>query len=291
MHVRTPSMLDDVRPLALGLAGTSLLAAASGAAAADARVTLLVDGAVVAEAVADGASMLNGPVELEGSAADGDWAASWSLMLDADAADAASIDGVLSFENAASSTRSVQFVVELPFCRAVDGPTVVGGTAYLSLVADADGGMLSVPAGSAGVSAGAGASEAAAMFTAPFFVFASGSGVMSTSSDFGLPAPSMAGPDFADGMSLASDFTLSAGDAMDLEVSYALAAEDPADVADCADDRSAPDPDLDGDGRVGIADLLQVIYAWGACADCPADLDGSGHVDFMDMTIILGAWG
>jgi hypothetical protein len=50
--------------------------------------------------------------------------------------------------------------------------------------------------------------------------------------------------------------------------------------------------DLDGDGSVGITDLLELIGAWGACgAPCPADLDGSGTVGIADLLAMLGNWG
>ena len=49
--------------------------------------------------------------------------------------------------------------------------------------------------------------------------------------------------------------------------------------------------DLDGNGVVGLADLLAVISAWGRCdAECPEDLDGSGFVDIGDLLIMLSSW-
>lgn len=49
--------------------------------------------------------------------------------------------------------------------------------------------------------------------------------------------------------------------------------------------------DLDGDGRVGIVDLLEVLNAWGLCPGCPADLDGDGAVGVADLLVTLDAWG
>ena len=48
--------------------------------------------------------------------------------------------------------------------------------------------------------------------------------------------------------------------------------------------------DLNGDGMVGFADLLQLLGAWGPCDGCPEDLDMSGSVDFNDLLFILSAW-
>ncbi|MCH8152759.1 MAG: S8 family serine peptidase [Planctomycetes bacterium] len=48
--------------------------------------------------------------------------------------------------------------------------------------------------------------------------------------------------------------------------------------------------DLDGDGAVGILDLLQLLIAWGQ-GGVPADLDGDGAVGITDLLILLAAWG
>ena len=49
--------------------------------------------------------------------------------------------------------------------------------------------------------------------------------------------------------------------------------------------------DLDGDGSVGVKDLLILLGVWGPCKGCPADFDGSGDVGVKDLLILLGAWG
>jgi CxxC motif-containing protein (DUF1111 family) len=50
--------------------------------------------------------------------------------------------------------------------------------------------------------------------------------------------------------------------------------------------------DLDGDGVVGIADLIQVIVGWGPCSEeCPADVNQSGVVDVADLLAVINAWG
>lgn len=55
--------------------------------------------------------------------------------------------------------------------------------------------------------------------------------------------------------------------------------------------RSGPVPgDVDGDGIVGLVDLLAVLADWGPCADCPSDLDGDGLVTFDDMLIVVTNW-
>jgi hypothetical protein len=49
--------------------------------------------------------------------------------------------------------------------------------------------------------------------------------------------------------------------------------------------------DLDGDGTVGIADLLIVLNAWGPVHDKPADFNRDGLVGQADLIELLAAWG
>ncbi len=53
-------------------------------------------------------------------------------------------------------------------------------------------------------------------------------------------------------------------------------------------------PDVDGDGLVGLADLLLVFEAFGPCdspRECPADVSGDGRVDLADVLLVVAAWG
>ena len=52
--------------------------------------------------------------------------------------------------------------------------------------------------------------------------------------------------------------------------------------------------DIDGDGSVGVSDLLVLLANWGLCADCnncPADIDGDCSVGVADLFILLANWG
>ena len=52
--------------------------------------------------------------------------------------------------------------------------------------------------------------------------------------------------------------------------------------------------DIDGDGSVGVKDLLILLGSWGPCDDCndcPADLDDDCTVGVKDLLILLGNWG
>ena len=49
--------------------------------------------------------------------------------------------------------------------------------------------------------------------------------------------------------------------------------------------------DLDGDGIVGVEDLLIVISEWGMCSSCVADIDVNGIVNVEDLLIVIANWG
>jgi hypothetical protein len=48
--------------------------------------------------------------------------------------------------------------------------------------------------------------------------------------------------------------------------------------------------DVNGDGTVGVDDLLAVIAAWGPCGGCSEDITGDGVVDVNDLLSVLAAW-
>jgi len=58
-----------------------------------------------------------------------------------------------------------------------------------------------------------------------------------------------------------------------------------------ADQCTAPCPaDLNGDGEVGVTDLLELIAAWGH-SNSPADVNNDGLVDVSDLLELVGSWG
>ncbi|MEE3001728.1 MAG: hypothetical protein VX908_03435 [Planctomycetota bacterium] len=48
--------------------------------------------------------------------------------------------------------------------------------------------------------------------------------------------------------------------------------------------------DLDGNGSVGVDDLLSVIAAWNS-EDETGDADGDGYVDVSDLLVVISGWG
>jgi len=51
--------------------------------------------------------------------------------------------------------------------------------------------------------------------------------------------------------------------------------------------------DINADGFVDVADLIEVISLWGRCEDgaCRADLNADGMIDVLDLIAVVIAWG
>ncbi len=63
---------------------------------------------------------------------------------------------------------------------------------------------------------------------------------------------------------------------------------------DCADGGCDPNncpTDINGDGTVGVADILSMIDNWGPCSNCPADINGDGVVVVSELREVVGTWG
>ncbi len=76
-----------------------------------------------------------------------------------------------------------------------------------------------------------------------------------------------------------------------LVVSGTLVDGTPFMASDCI--RIVPAPDIDGDGAVGVADLLLLLGALGSCTpaqECLADLDEDGTVSISDLLVLLANW-
>jgi hypothetical protein len=63
--------------------------------------------------------------------------------------------------------------------------------------------------------------------------------------------------------------------------------EDPVEHEDCLADIEP----VDGDGVVDVADLLELLAAWGPCPGCHADIVDDNVVDVADLLELLAAWG
>jgi hypothetical protein len=86
---------------------------------------------------------------------------------------------------------------------------------------------------------------------------------------------------------------LPAGSLVELVVSGQLLGGTEFAASDCI--RIVPPGDINGDGAVGVADLLILLATWGSCpappAECAGDLDGTGSVGVLDLLALLADWG
>jgi len=66
-------------------------------------------------------------------------------------------------------------------------------------------------------------------------------------------------------------------------------------IPDCSQQAAVPF-DLNGDGTVGMPDMLELLGAWGSCGSCytpwtcPADFDSDCAVGILDFLALLGNW-
>ncbi len=66
-------------------------------------------------------------------------------------------------------------------------------------------------------------------------------------------------------------------------------------IPDCSQQAAVPF-DLNGDGTVGMPDMLELLGAWGSCGSCytpwtcPADFDSDCAVGILDLLALLGNW-
>lgn len=60
-------------------------------------------------------------------------------------------------------------------------------------------------------------------------------------------------------------------------------------VVDIVEITGVPE-DLDGDGSVGIGDVLVALGDWGPCSCCSSDLNGDGEVNVSDLLALIAAW-
>jgi hypothetical protein len=79
------------------------------------------------------------------------------------------------------------------------------------------------------------------------------------------------------------NFAMGTYDPFDPESVDTPGSENPACPSDCP-------ADFDGDGIVGVSDVLALIAGWGG-NDPQHDLDGDGTVGVGDILLMIGAWG
>jgi hypothetical protein len=263
---------------------------ALGQAAPPAHIEIHVNGAMVAsfdqppDLADDGALLYEGALDEDTAG----WAVAWSFEFDPDADDDRSLAGEAEFLNTGGQSKEYRFELSVPVCPWIEHSSSIGGTAHLSLITDEDGGQLSSIGTNPVWAMTADDAVAHETFSAPFLFGGSGQGNMSTSEIFGAPFPSEPGPAVEDAMGLQLQFRLTGGERATF-MSLLVLGADGNDLHECEPEPGSPD--VNGDGRVNVLDLLAVLSAWGACDDCPEDITRDGVVDAFDLLQILANWG
>ncbi len=261
--------------LAVAVLGAACAAARAGGPAV--VIMWSLDGVPAATALPDGVPSEDGYV-YEGEIVDP--ATGLVLAYDLLANYETYLGGNLAITNQLS--RPIQVLVETAMF--VDAPQPLGsllaGTALVALTTGADGGALvSVPPHAVWKTRvdGQDAGSQASLFADPFALSITGPGSAAVWDDFGLDEP-VVGPPIMYRLGYQVRFGLTTGDHASITSGLQVVG-------------GFCEADLDGDGEVGVEDLVMLLAAWGPAPGDPADLDGDGEIAIADLLELLALWG
>ncbi|MHC5005992.1 MAG: hypothetical protein ACYTGF_01385 [Planctomycetota bacterium] len=195
------------------------------------------------------------------------------------------LNGNVSLENDLQETIGVSVEVILPKPDPLPEGSLLAGLVVVGLTTGPGGGQLSSQPPWLWQALGDGnvVGPSASLFADPFYVANSGPANAAASADFGTPDP-VPGPPIIASFGFRLNFTLTSFDVASITSVFTTTGA----LGTCAGD-------IDGDGVVGIADLGDMIAAWGPCPGgpepCPSDLDGNGQVGITDFLELLSLWG
>ncbi len=224
------------------------------------------------------------------AALDGAWLITYSVTADYTTNPQTSASGMVTVENK-SMSETVAFRVGLgvPICPMIEGGSLVGGSALLTLTTVGPGTVSCDKFGEPLFHGTEDGHVVGSIFYCPTTLTSTGSSTISYSGTFGLPGPSLPALETVGTIGMEENFLLTPNDKLTMQ--FTLYFKD-------ADGVPPPDAcvmDVDGDGTVGPADLAAVFANWGETDFCPAmleaDFNGDGQVDAIDLLILLNAWG
>ncbi|MBX3354412.1 MAG: hypothetical protein KF724_01790 [Phycisphaeraceae bacterium] len=197
------------------------------------------------------------------------------------------LSGGVTVKNGSLLSRSATVTVQVPLCPAIQGGSLVGGTATMTLITQAPGSM-SCTGQTPIVRLLCNGAPAVNLFICPFALAISGPGELALTQSLGLPGPTIPGPPSVQTMGLAHTVTVSAGATTVLSCSFEY-------LAPGGWYGSACTADLDGNGIVNAGDLVVILSKWGTSSACPlelvGDLNGDGVVNGGDVSLLLSQWG
>jgi len=216
----------------------------------------------------------------------GQWDLTYNVFVSPDPAEEALIAGLIQIRNVSSVQHEYRCDFMYEMCPHL-ADSFMGGSCTIQLISNAGGGQISLPGGDSVWRGMADETTARTLFDGPFFIWASGQGVASSSQNFGTPIPSADGPPVERTSGLRLHFFLTDGDTAKFTSNFTLTAADDDDLLECEDQYIV---DINGDGVVGFLDMLAIMNSWGKCGGCPADVNGDGDVGTPDLIILLAAW-
>jgi len=219
----------------------------------------------------------------------GIWSTQVSVKVTLDADNEYVLSGYIEVRNLEPTPRAFTADFMLEVCPSFDGPTLVGGQTRMQFTATTGGGSMVVPPGGKGFDLRFDGVESAEAYAHPFFITASGAGVVTVNGNFGLPIPSLPAPPLTKTLSIGQAYTINgANTARLLLTKVGIRPDAGTDVVDCGAFETGCD--ITGDGMVNSLDLIALLGSWGACPGCPADLNGDGFVDSIDLAMLLLCW-
>lgn len=283
-----PSSLTGLFARAALLA-SACLAAPALAAPPQAVVTVSYDGGAPVTYVLDGYPGANNTQVYLGSYGPGGslWLVTVNIVADYLNDTVTALNGTITATNNTASSHTFACSFDVPICPGVTEGSFVGGTAKMTLITSGAG-QLSCLNGVPVMQMTGNGSVIQSLFYCPFSLSITGSGSISSNTQFGLPLPSQAGPPVVESIGVRQQFTLTSGDQGQGTLGFQWMDANGIPANPCPWDTNA-------DGVVGGADLALIFGTWGATNTCPAslpaDLNGDGIVNGGDVGVLLDHWG
>ncbi len=215
------------------------------------------------------------------------WRITYAIVVDYTNNPMCSISGLITFNNFTSEVHTFKSSFGVPVCPNVSGGSLLGGMAKLTLVTSGPG-SVTCNSGTPVVQMLGDGDPIGSFFYCPFQLAGTGSGISSTTTQFGLPGATEPGPTKFEEIGERQQFNLTGGDSLTVQVTLFFKDADGYVAPACP-------ADLTHDGVVDGADMTVLFGYWGAVTSCPADLpadlDGNGTVGPSDLVVLLDNWG
>lgn len=224
------------------------------------------------------------------AASNGAWQISYIINADYKTNPQAVLTAIITVENKTEfDTLAFNVGAEVPICPAIDGASLVGGSALLTLTTVGPGTVACDTDGEPILDCLADGHAIESLFYCPTTLTSTGSSMISYTGTFGLPGPSEVGPSLIEVIGVREHFTLTPKDKLTMQVTF---------FYKDSDGVERPNPctgDFDGDGAIGPTDLALLFSEWGETNFCPAelpsDVNEDGVVDTLDLMLLLASWG